>query len=174
MLSPTQIGVQLWEGSHAASGLPWWAAIPATTLAVRAALLPLSLRAYAASANVALLHRSLAMSKVVAEAVTTASREQQQRHEEWQQQQQGQVEAGLAAGGSSNMATSSSGGCERDSRGGIGGSQLGLNQLGLSQLDLVWRVFKVLRDQIGAPSFSWYLANAAVQVRHAGKGRRGI
>ncbi|KAJ9525427.1 hypothetical protein QJQ45_003169 [Haematococcus lacustris] len=36
MLSPSQLGAQLWESGHALTGLPWWASIPLTTLGARA------------------------------------------------------------------------------------------------------------------------------------------
>lgn len=57
--SPTQLGVQFWEGVHTASGLPWWASIPLATVALRVALFPLSLKARAASTHAELLHQSV-------------------------------------------------------------------------------------------------------------------
>ncbi|KAJ9526321.1 hypothetical protein QJQ45_009772 [Haematococcus lacustris] len=53
MLSPSQLGAQLWESGHALTGLPWWASIPLTTLGVRALLLPMSLKAHSAAGNLA-------------------------------------------------------------------------------------------------------------------------
>lgn len=51
--------VQLWEAVHASTGLPWLVAIPVGTLAVRGLLLPLSLKAKAASANLLLLDHAV-------------------------------------------------------------------------------------------------------------------
>lgn len=59
LLSPWQAGAQALEAVHSASGLPWWASIPLTALAIRAALLPLSLKARAASAGLPLLDTAL-------------------------------------------------------------------------------------------------------------------
>lgn len=47
---------RVWEAGHSLTHLPWWASIPMTTLAVRAVLLPLSVKAKAASVNVVLLN----------------------------------------------------------------------------------------------------------------------
>ncbi|KXZ57013.1 hypothetical protein GPECTOR_1g915 [Gonium pectorale] len=146
VLSPTQLGAQLWEGAHSASGLPWWAAIPAATLAVRGALLPLSLKAYAASANVTLLHRAVTASRSVAEAVAEAD---EQRRGERERKED-------AAEGDKAEAQSSSG------RGGGNGSAVAVGALG--RVDLVRRVAAHMRAQHSVPSFAWYLANAAVQV----------
>jgi len=47
---------RVWEAGHSLTGLPWWASIPATTVAARGLLLPLSVKAKAASLNVVLLN----------------------------------------------------------------------------------------------------------------------
>lgn len=57
--SPTQLGVQFWEGVHTASALPWWASIPLATIGLRALLLPLTLKARAASTHAELLHHAV-------------------------------------------------------------------------------------------------------------------
>lgn len=61
--------LQLWEAGHAASSLPWWASIPLTTLAVRTALLPLTVKAKASSINVLLLHSAITQARRIAEAL---------------------------------------------------------------------------------------------------------
>ncbi|GFR40737.1 hypothetical protein Agub_g1347 [Astrephomene gubernaculifera] len=138
LFNPAQLGTQVWEGAHAAWGLPWWATIPAATLGLRAALLPLSLRAYAASANVALLHRAVGLAgevgRAVAEAQAAGRRTQQQEEEDEGKQQQ------------QPSSSSSTGSVE------------------LGRVDLVRRVLAHLRQVHGAPSFGWYLGNAAVQA----------
>lgn len=59
VLSPSQLGAQVWEAGHSLTGLPWWASIPLTTLAMRTALAPLSAKARAASANWILLDAAI-------------------------------------------------------------------------------------------------------------------
>lgn len=65
LFSPTQLGVQLLEAVHSSTGLPWWASIPATALALRTLLAPLSLKAKAASANIVLLHHSFSEARLM-------------------------------------------------------------------------------------------------------------
>jgi membrane protein insertase Oxa1/YidC/SpoIIIJ len=69
VLGPTQLSASLLEATHTATSLPWWASIPATTLAVRAALLPLSIKAKSASANLVLLDAAVAKSRAISQAV---------------------------------------------------------------------------------------------------------
>ncbi|GIL51735.1 hypothetical protein Vafri_7664 [Volvox africanus] len=162
VLSPTQLGVQLWESAHAVSGLPWWAAIPACTLAIRCTLLPLSLRAYAASSNIALLQRAFGLSGVVAEAVAAAEQQAGEQGRQEKGEQQGGA-AGKGAGAGQRVvgeATAHQPHSRNSSRSGgsIGGWELG-------RLDLVRRVFHHLRAQQGPPSFGWYVGNVMVQVR---------
>jgi membrane protein insertase Oxa1/YidC/SpoIIIJ len=52
------LATQAWEAAHAASGLPWWLSIPVTAVALRAALLPLTLKAKGAAVNFALMRRA--------------------------------------------------------------------------------------------------------------------
>jgi membrane protein insertase Oxa1/YidC/SpoIIIJ len=54
-IGPIVLATQAWEMAHTASGLPWWLSIPATAVALRVALLPLTLKAKGAAANFALL-----------------------------------------------------------------------------------------------------------------------
>lgn len=51
LASPLMAATQTWEIAHQATGLPWWATIPLTTVAVRSMLLPMTIRAKAASVN---------------------------------------------------------------------------------------------------------------------------
>lgn len=69
VLSPAQLGCALLNFTHAASGLPWWASIPLAAFGVRTLLLPLSLRAKAASANLILLNQSLEKAKLLRDAL---------------------------------------------------------------------------------------------------------
>ncbi len=54
-LDPFHLGYQLLDAVHSSTGLPWWASIPLTSLAIRACLLPLSLR------NAKLIRTNLAL-----------------------------------------------------------------------------------------------------------------
>jgi hypothetical protein len=171
VLSPTQLGVQLWEGAHAATGLPWWAAIPTATFALRGALLPLSLRAYAASANVTLLHQAFGLSRAVAEAVATAARQKQTVHaKQWQQNPSKQPEessAGVEDGRREQVEGDVQQQTENSSGGGgmVGDRAASSGVIELGRFDLLRRVFSHLRAEHGAPSFGWYVGNAVVQVR---------
>ena len=49
----------MWELGHSLSGLPWWASIPLTSVAVQSLLLPLSVKGRAATTNVVLLNTSI-------------------------------------------------------------------------------------------------------------------
>lgn len=61
-VTPVILGSQLWELSHLTLGLPWWATIPATTWALRTVMLPLTLKAKGASANLALMQHAFSQS----------------------------------------------------------------------------------------------------------------
>ncbi|EFJ48647.1 hypothetical protein VOLCADRAFT_117564 [Volvox carteri f. nagariensis] len=167
ILSPTQLGVQWWEGAHTATGLPWWAAIPTTTLLLRGALMPLSLRAYAASANAV-----AAAAEQQCQAQRRQAQEEEQREGERQlagkaggagvgapgEQQVGvQTQLGPSSSGSSGTKSSNASG-----GGNGGGSSTAGAELG--RMDVVRRVFNHLRHLHGVPSFGWYLGNTAVQV----------
>ncbi len=141
LFSPTQLGVQFWEAAHASSGLPWWAAIPAATLALRTALLPLSLQAYAASANILLLHRSIVLSREVSVAVEAAS------------------SSGNAPADDSTPGATSAPAAEAPTQPQPSASAA------LGRVELTRRLYAQLRAEQGTvPPFGWYLANAAVQV----------
>jgi membrane protein insertase Oxa1/YidC/SpoIIIJ len=82
-------GAAALDALHGATGLPWWAAIPAVSLAVKSALLPLSLRqAKIVRTNMALWRESFEL-----EQQLTAKRAQQQQQ---QQQQQKHIELDAA------------------------------------------------------------------------------
>lgn len=172
VLSPTQLGVQLWESAHAAAGLPWWLAIPVTTLAVRAALLPLSLRAYAASSNVALLHQAVGLSRSVTEAVEAAAQKSayqavgQERRTEPAVQGDVRKAATVRPSGSDDDESNGSGteARSREDAGAAGCGAAMADMRSLGRVELVRRVLTQLRAEQAAPSFRWYLANAAVQV----------
>lgn len=58
MLNPLVVATQAWEAMHAATGLPWWASIPITTLALRGLLMPLTIKAKGATVNFALMQQA--------------------------------------------------------------------------------------------------------------------
>lgn len=58
LFSPIMLSTQAWEAMHTVTGLPWWLTIPVTTIALRTALLPLDLKAKAASVNFALMEHA--------------------------------------------------------------------------------------------------------------------
>ncbi len=75
LLNPVVLGTQAWELFHATTGLPWWASIPATTLALRALLLPLTLKAKAATVNFALMQQASANADVVLQQIGQQDKE---------------------------------------------------------------------------------------------------
>jgi hypothetical protein len=89
--NPVLFGTSVWEVVHAATGLPWWASIPVTTLALRAALLPLTLKARGATVNFALMQQASAASRVL-----------------WERMQQEQAAAATTAASSSDAGGSRS------------------------------------------------------------------
>jgi len=89
--NPIVLGTSVWEVMHSVTGLPWWASIPLTTLALRTALLPLTLKARGATINFALMRQATATS-----------------HALWDRMQQEQQQASTS--GSSRPASSSIGG----------------------------------------------------------------
>ncbi|PNH04291.1 hypothetical protein TSOC_009558 [Tetrabaena socialis] len=161
-LSPPQLGAQLWEGVHSATGLPWWAAIPAGTLAVRAALLPLSLRAYAASSNIALLHSAVGLARRASEAVSAGGSGSGAASAS--EGGEGGVTAGNSVGSSIEGGSSGEAAAgDKAAAGGSGGGGAG-NVQPLGRVALVRGVLAQLRAARGAPGFGWYLGNAAVQA----------
>jgi len=66
------LGARVWEAGHSMTYLPWWASIPATTLAVKGLLLPLSIKARAASLNVVLLNSAFTQARLLAQSVKPA------------------------------------------------------------------------------------------------------
>jgi hypothetical protein len=58
MLDPVIFGTSIWETFHSLTGLPWWASIPLATATIRALLLPLSLKAKAATVNFSLMQQA--------------------------------------------------------------------------------------------------------------------
>ncbi|GBF90837.1 hypothetical protein Rsub_03691 [Raphidocelis subcapitata] len=81
-LNPIVLGTSVWELAHAATGLPWWASIPLTTLALRTALLPLTVKARGATVNFGLMRQAAAASRAL-----------------WDRMQQEQQAAAVAGGG---------------------------------------------------------------------------
>ncbi|KAG2442265.1 hypothetical protein HXX76_002352 [Chlamydomonas incerta] len=161
ILSPTQLGVQLWEVAHASTGLPWWAAIPVATVGFRTVLMPLSLRAYAASSYLALLHRAFGLSREVGDAVAVAeAQERRQRVEVAASASVSEASAVASTSSDSSIGGSSgsSGGSNNDSTTVVDGARA------LGRMELVRHVVAHLRKESKLPSFAWYVANAAVQV----------
>ncbi|PNW79997.1 hypothetical protein CHLRE_08g373583v5 [Chlamydomonas reinhardtii] len=155
-----------YEAVHGGCGLPWAAAIPAVTLALRLALLPLSMRqARIIRSNYSLYKEALALTDAQ-EAEAEAARQlaageqgRQQRHEAWQQGQQGQGGAAGAGGAASLVASTSQG--------------AGAEAVAKREADLRARLlrsqavlanFHLLRAKVGAPHPGWLVLNPLVQV----------
>jgi hypothetical protein len=128
------------------TGLPWWASIPSTTLAMRFALLPLTLKAKSAALNWVLLQNSF----------QTANNLLAQIQQQQQQQQQQKGAAAAAGGGSKALQALSSPGQQQQSS---------IEQLKRpSKLKLVRSYYRYFRKQQRTTSMWWWVANAAVQV----------
>lgn len=165
ILSPTQLGVQLWEVAHASTGLPWWAAIPVATVGVRTMLMPLSLRAYAASSYLALLHRAFGLSREVGDAVAEA--EATERRQRGESAGSASVSEGSAVAGETSASSS---GSSPHSTGRKRNAAVVDGARALGRMELVRHVVAHLHKGSNAPSLSWYVANGAVQVRARGLG----
>lgn len=63
------LGCQIWEAAHSWTGLPWWAAIPATTFAIRTLLLPATMKAKSASEAFPLYQQAISSSGDVLRAI---------------------------------------------------------------------------------------------------------
>jgi hypothetical protein len=141
LLNPFVLGSSIWELGHSMTGLPWWASIPATTLAMRFALLPLTLKAKSAALNWVLLQNSFQTANNLLDSIK-------------QQQQQG-----TAAGGSSDKPQQASNSLAGQQQ------QASVEQLKRpSKLKLVRSYYRYFRKQQKTTSLWWWLANAAVQV----------
>lgn len=139
---PITFGTSLWELAHGATGLPWWATIPAATLALRAALLPLTLKARAATLNFALLREADATSRALWERLES---------------EQQAAAAASTSGRSSDSSTSSTSSSIANSGAAGGGKPL-------TRAQLRRRYLEYMRRHHGAPSLWWYTGNALVQV----------
>ena len=141
-LNPIVLATQVWEGFHSATGLPWWASIPITTLTLRTLMLPLTLKAKAAALNFVLLQQ--------ASAASAALHEQQQeaharRAAAAAEEEQRVRNSGEASSSSSSSSPSSSPPSQ-------------------SRRQLAREYYGYLRRQHGTPSTWWFGANAFVQL----------
>jgi hypothetical protein len=172
LLSPAVLGCSVWEMVHSASGLPWWASIPLTTLGLRTLLLPLTLKAKSAGLNFVLAQH----------ATQTATNLVEQWRQQQEAAQQPRAQPAAAPSSSSSSASSSSGrgassraaSSSSSSSSSSGGSSSRLVGLGGGQaLQLKrpsrWRLtrmyYRYYRKQHGTTSLWWWTANVAVQVR---------
>jgi len=156
------------DAIHAVTGLPWWAAIPLTTLTVKTVLLPLSIRqAKIVRSNMAIWKESYELSKQrdakesaavrqrqelaasLAAAAAAVSTPSGQPQGELQQQQQHQQHA--AASLKEAAATA----------GGLAVAQEGLLQLQRWQRRV--GLYRELRIKCDVPHPAWFLANIMVQ-----------
>lgn len=148
LLNPVLLSSGLWEWVHSATGLPWWASIPLTTLGLRAALLPLTLKAKSAALNWVLLQNSYGTATRLLEQMEAAHRDGKGAH---------------SAAGSG--ATSQVGEAQRAPLiAGAGRS----NETPLkrpSKLKLVRMYYHYFRKQHKTTSMWWWLASTGVQVR---------
>jgi hypothetical protein len=73
-LNPVTLATQLWEVSHTLTGLPWWLTIPCTALTLRAALLPLTVKAKGAAVNFLLMNQASVESRKIFAALSSEER----------------------------------------------------------------------------------------------------
>ncbi|KAF6251226.1 hypothetical protein COO60DRAFT_657511 [Scenedesmus sp. NREL 46B-D3] len=141
LLNPFVLGSSIWELGHSMTGLPWWASIPATTLAMRFLLLPFTLKAKSAALNWVLLQNSFQTANNLLDQIK-------------QQQQQG-----AAAAASSDKAMQAAGSLGQQQQ------QAAIEQLKPpSKLKLVRSYYRYFRKQQKTTSMWWWVANAAVQA----------
>ncbi|KAG2422292.1 hypothetical protein HXX76_016143 [Chlamydomonas incerta] len=161
-----------YEAVHAGTGLPWAAVIPAVTLGLRLALLPLSMRqARIIRTNYSLYKEALALTDAqeaeaaAAQQLAAGEAGRQQRHAAWQQGQQGQ-QGGAAGGGAGSLAASASGSVPAQ-------AEQRQEQQQQAEADLRTRLlrsqavlanFHLLRAKVGAPHPGWLVVNPLVQV----------
>jgi hypothetical protein len=146
LLNPFVLGSSIWELGHSMTGLPWWASIPATTLAMRFALLPLTLKAKSAALNWVLLQNSFQTANNLLDQIK-------------QQQQQQQGSATGAGSDKAQQALKSVAKQQQQQQ------QSPVEQLKRpSKLKLVRSYYRYFRKQQKTTSMWWWLANAAVQV----------
>ncbi|GBF90311.1 hypothetical protein Rsub_02417 [Raphidocelis subcapitata] len=155
-------GASALDALHAATGLPWWAAIPLTTLAAKAALLPLSVRqARIVRSNMALWNESFELSKQrdAKEAAAARQRAELAAAAAFATQQQDRQAPGNAPAAAADGALAGPRPDEPP-------AALGTAHDGLLQL-LRWRrrvsLFHELRVKCGVPHPAWFLANNLVQ-----------
>lgn len=152
MFNPVVMGCSVWEMVHSTTGLPWWASIPLTTLALRTTLLPLTVKAKSAGLNFVLAQQ----------ATQTATN----LIEHWKQQQVGSSSSGGTTG-------STGGGGSSSSR--MSSLELGIE--GQLKRPSRWRLsrmyYRYYRKQHGTTSLWWWTANIALQVGQEQGRRRG-
>jgi hypothetical protein len=137
LMNPVVLSSSVWELMHSATGLPWWASIPVTTLALRTVCLPFTLKAKSAALNFVLAQK----------ASETASRLlQKMKQEELTHQQMQQLAA--AADGQQQLLTASS-----------------LQQLRKpSWFKLSRMYYRYFRQHHKTTHLGWFVFNTAVQV----------
>eukprot|EP00775_Hariotina_reticulata_P012990 gene12990-13119_t len=69
LMNPVVFSSSFWELMHSATGLPWWASIPVTTLALRTAFLPFTLAAKSAALNFVLAQKASETARITTEGL---------------------------------------------------------------------------------------------------------
>jgi hypothetical protein len=143
----------VWEVAHEATGLPWWASIPLTTLALRGLLLPLTLKARAATVNFALMQQASAAGRALRERMAS------------------EAVAAAAPGGSSTGQAASSSSSSSESSSSTSDTSTSTSTSSTATIDslptarqLSARYLDYMRKHHGVPSLWWYAGNAAAQV----------
>jgi hypothetical protein len=136
VMNPIVMSCSFWEMMHSATGLPWWASIPLTTLALRTALLPLTLKAKSAGLNFVLAQQ----------ATQTATN----LLDHWKQQS---AQQGSSSDGSSSALS------QRVF--GLGGKEA-LKRPSRWRLSRMY--YRYYRNQHGTTSLWWWTANIGIQV----------
>jgi len=149
-LNPLVVSTQAWEAIHAATGLPWWASIPLTTVALRTLLLPFTIKAKAATVNFALIQQASNSASMLA-------------------QQMGHEAQGASAGASSSTSTSSKDGSaakgsSRAAPAPAGQAAPSVHGSPMQRLRLAAKYYRYLRRQHHTPSMWWYNSNVLLQV----------
>ncbi len=158
LLSAVQQMAGLYELVHTYSGLPWAVSISLTTVALRFALLPISLR----QARIIRTNYSI-YKEAVALADHKIAEEQQQQEAQQQQQQQQRLSSMQGAAGNGKEAEAGAEAASRDA--GLGHeTTVAVLEARLRRSQAVLREYGVLRERCGAPHPVWILINPLVQI----------
>jgi len=167
-------GAATLDGVHSLTGLPWWASIPLTSLTLKVALLPLSLRnAKIIRTNLVLWSESAEltkqrMAKLNMQAAADTHKTIAYNDGDASTEPLVNTTEGSRAGLGTNPSASGSRGS-----GGPGASTLADSLAQLASYQARVRVFHDLRRRCDVPHPAWALVNMGVQVRDAEGPRTG-